>query len=282
MTCNLYAWPHSGAGVPPAPIKPMFFLDSGTHLATLPAGTYGAVFNPGFQGQAGFQWWADYFLGKMKNRDGTPQDPLGHLKQRSVTIDFIHCDIEWEENQLEFPYFDTRVVTDRFATIRTILKHFFPNVPIAFYGDKWEVEHVAPNGNVTGKHLFHGWQNRDQRGLGSMPNYVNMFWDRSWAPDRVLRLSHTHHIIHWIEDVKVWSAKLHANGTPVVEVVGGKQRFAMEQKDTQLVNPSMQRDYGAALAGVKRPLMLYAARNWSHPNAQAFVEGLKAATAVTS
>ncbi|MGE0289362.1 MAG: hypothetical protein AB7I42_23980 [Bradyrhizobium sp.] len=279
---NLYAWQHAGASAPPAPIKPMFFLDSSTHLSALPAGKYGAVFSPGFQMQGGFQWWCDYLLGRTKNWDGAPQDPLGHLKRIGVEIDFVHSDIEWEENKLDFPYFDTRLVTDRFATIRTILKRFFPTQPICFYGDKWEVEEVAADGRITGRHLFFGWQNRDGRGVGSMPNYVNMFWNQTWAPERVLHLARTHHIIHWVSDAKVWMNVMNSDGTPVVEVVGGKQRFKLEPKDVEVETPALQRDYGVALANVKRPVMIYGARDWNSPNCRAFVEGVRAATAVTS
>lgn len=266
---SIYAWPHNDIR-PPAPIKPMIYLDSNLHRLNVPAGVYGGIFNPGFQLDSGLKWWADYLTDKLGFH------PIAHLKSIGVTIDFIHADIEWEENKLPFPYIDCRTVTDKFLTMRTILRRAFPGAPICFYGDQWQVEHVAPNGRVTGRHPFHGWQERDARVLGSMRNYVNIHWQQPWAAELALRMAQTHHLIHWVCKAKAWETQYHRDGkTPIT---GNDGTPLQTQADRELVAPDIQRNYGATLAGAKRPVMLYWVEDWNHPNAQAFVEGMKAAT----
>lgn len=259
---KFYVWPGI-QGTPPAPLRRMVWLDSNTHNLAVPAGQYGAVFNPGPQGRAGWDWWASYFLGDIKKPNGERLDPIGNLSRRGISIDFIFIDIEWDVHKLPIPYHDARIVTDDLKAARTIVQHFFPNAFVSFHGDNWEIEHLSWTGQNTGKHKFFGWQNREPETLGHAPNYTNVFWSTPTIHLPAKAMKHAQ-ITHWIEKAKFWKT--------ATDPKTGQNTH--EQGDYPIKNPALQREWGKTLRTAAHPVLLYNVTDFNHLNLRAFINGV--------
>lgn len=209
----LMYWPGHASSVDIPEATQTFYLDSNS-VTNSRAGMYpldvpiAFVFRPDKDGvnKNGWKWWRNYFSGMQGLPDA--RDPA----KPQLRIKKIYVDMEWDTFFLANDIFGMkpelnhdiveREIVPHFRLCRTMLKDIFGNVPIHFYGDNSPVPEVAPNGKVTGSHLFWSWQHIRQQESFGQDGFINQFWHLpdAYPIDQVQSWGRC--ITHWVN--KIW------------------------------------------------------------------------------
>lgn len=268
---SIYVWPSTELDGKPIPkalagsLKPSLWIDSQTINRKYRPGSYMGVWSPAPEPgkPMNWSWWCENM-----------EKIAASLSAQGVVIEFVFIDLEWERNKLTFPYYDVDRVVHDFVTARTIIRHFFPKVGIAFHGDNYEVPNVSWTGKQTGSHPFHAWQERDSQLLGDWPTHITQFWSTPGIGidnlTETRNLLENYMITHWVEKAKSWTMTSQTDKD-------GKVTSVHEQADNPVTDVEKQRFYGKVIATARCPIMLYWVTSFEHPNLLAFL-GKEAAT----